>query len=75
MEGQVVTPPNVTVPAGSVSANFTIDAPQVPFPYYVLIQASYSSFGVGHARLLQIVPGSGSPKSARKGWRVHSRTR
>ena len=58
MEGKVVTPPNVTVPAGSVSANFPIDAPQVPFPYYVLIQASYSSSGVGHARLLEIVPGS-----------------
>ena len=61
MEGTVVTPPNVTVPAGSVSANFTITAPQVPAPHYVLIQASYSSFGVSHARLLEIVPGSGSP--------------
>ena len=61
MEGKVVTPPSVTVPAGSVSANFTITAPQVPAPYYVLIQASYSSLGVSHARLLEIVPGSGSP--------------
>ena len=61
MEGTVVTPPNVTVPAGSLSANFPITAPQVPAPHYVLIQASYSSFGVSHARLLEIVPGLTSP--------------
>src|SRR3954471_12609536 len=40
MEGQVVTPPNVTVPAGSTSATFTITAPPVPATFYVLIQAS-----------------------------------
>ena len=61
VEGKVVTPPNVTVPAGSVSANFTITAPQVPARHYVLIQATYSTLGVSHARLLEIVPGSGSP--------------
>jgi hypothetical protein len=61
MEGTVITPPNVTVPAGSVSANFPITAPQVFAPHYVLIQASYSSFGVSHARLIEIAPGSSSP--------------
>ena len=61
VEGQVVTPPNVTVAAGSISANFTITAPQVPARHYVLIQATYSTLGVSHARLLEIAPGSGSP--------------
>src|SRR5262249_25647342 len=57
MEGQVVTPQNVTVPAGSLSANFTINAPQVNAPRYVLIQATYGSFGGTQAKLLEIDPG------------------
>jgi hypothetical protein len=62
MEGEVVTPGNVTVPAGSISANFTITAPQVNAPRYVLIQARYGTFGGSHARLLEIQPApAGTP--------------
>src|SRR3954453_2569080 len=58
MEGQVVTPPNVTVPAGSTSATFTITAPSVPATYYVLIQASLGFNATAQAKLLEIRPGS-----------------
>ena len=57
MEGQVVTPPNVTVPAGGISANFTITAPQVNAPRYVLIQGAYGPTGGNQAKLLEIDPG------------------
>src|SRR5262245_53003054 len=57
MEGQVVTPPNVTVPQGSLSANFTITAPQVNAPRYVLIQGSYGTSGGTQAKLLEVDPG------------------
>src|SRR5438874_294969 len=57
MEGQVVTPQSVTVPAGSMSANFTITAPQVNAPRYVLIQGSYGTSGGMQATLLEIDPG------------------
>src|SRR5438093_2937460 len=57
MEGQVVTPPNVTVPAGGISANFTITAPQVNAPRYVLIQGAYGATGGNQAKLLEIDPG------------------
>src|SRR5262249_41767050 len=57
MEGQVVTPPSVTVPAGSISADFTITAPQVNAPRYVLIQASYGATGGNQAKLLEVDPG------------------
>ena len=57
MEGQVVTPQSVTVPAGSISAAFTITAPQVNAPRYVLIQATYGTTGGMHAKLLEIDPG------------------
>src|SRR5262249_13749757 len=57
MEGQVVTPPSVTVPAGSLSADFTITAPQVNAPHYVLIQATYGTTGGMQAELLTIDPG------------------
>jgi hypothetical protein len=56
MEGEVITPGPVTIPAGSVSANFTITAPQVNAYRYVLIQARYGSFGGSHAKLLEIQP-------------------
>ena len=57
MEGQVVTPNgNVTVPAGSTSANFPIQAPQVPSPYWVLVQASYGNEAGMHAAVLRIDP-------------------
>src|SRR3954453_17453208 len=61
MEGQVVTPPNVTVPVGSTSATFTITAPPVPATYYVLIQASLGFNATAQAKLLEIRPGSGTP--------------
>src|SRR5262249_35369608 len=56
MEGQVVTPPDVTVPAGRISANFTLTAPQVNAPRYVLIQATYGTTGGRQAKLLEIDP-------------------
>jgi len=57
MEGQVVTPNgNVTVPAGSTSANFPIQAPQVTGQYWVLIQASYGNEAGMHAAVLRIDP-------------------
>src|SRR5262249_25312287 len=57
MEGQVVTPPGVIVPAGSVSADFSITVPQVNAPRYVLIQASYGTTGGNQAKLLEVDPG------------------
>jgi hypothetical protein len=57
MEGQVITPNgNVTVPAGSISANFPIAAPQVTAPYWVLVQASYGNGAGMHAAVLRIDP-------------------
>src|SRR4051812_35250968 len=64
MEGQVVTPPNVTVPAGSTSATFAITAPPVPATYYVLIQASLGFNATAQAKLLEIRPGSTTPTLA-----------
>ena len=62
MEGQVVTPPSVTVPAGSLSAGFTITAPQVNAPRFVLIQGTYGTSGGNQATLLEIDPApSGAP--------------
>ncbi|HEY2952083.1 MAG TPA: hypothetical protein VGK40_05850, partial [Verrucomicrobiae bacterium] len=61
MEGEVVTPPNVIVPAGSISTSFTITAPQVNAPRYVLIQARYGTSGGSHAKLLEIIPGPPGP--------------
>lgn len=57
MEGQVVTPSSVLVPAGSVSADFPITAPQVVAPHWVLIQARCGTSGGAQARLLKIDPG------------------
>jgi hypothetical protein len=64
MEGKVVTPPDVTVPAGSTSATFTITAPPVPATYYVLIQASLGFNATPQAKLLEIRPGSTTPTLA-----------
>src|SRR6185369_2156468 len=55
-EGRVVTPGGVTVPAGSSSATFTITAPQVNAPSFVLIQGSYGTSGGNQATLLEIDP-------------------
>ena len=57
MEGQVVTPTGgVMVPPGSTSASFTITAPQVNAPYWVMIQASYGSGAGMHGAVLRIDP-------------------
>src|SRR5262245_35993180 len=62
MEGEVVTPGPVTIPAGAISADFTITAPQVNARHYVLIQARYGTFGGSHAKLLEIQPApTGTP--------------
>src|SRR5262249_26428388 len=62
MEGQVVTPQNVTVPAGSTTATFIITAPQVNTPHYVLIQGAYGTSAGNQAQLLEIDPNpSGTP--------------
>src|SRR3954463_12551428 len=63
-EGQVVTPPNVTVPAGSTSATFPITAPSLPATYYVLIQAGRGFTAGTQAKLLEIRAGSAGPTLA-----------
>jgi hypothetical protein len=60
MEGQVITPPNVTVPAGSISATFTTKpAPEVNAPHWVFIGAQYGQFNGAQARILRIDPAAG----------------
>ena len=59
MEGQVITPPSVTVPAGSTSATFmTTPAPEVNASHWVFIGGSYGNNGQ-QARLLRIDPAPG----------------
>ena len=58
LEGRVVTPSGVTIPAGSTSATFTITAPDVNASQWVMIQASYGSGNSGlHGAVLRIDPG------------------
>ena len=46
MEGQVIVPQSVTIPAGSISGTFTTTrAPETPFPRWVFIQGSYGTSG------------------------------
>jgi hypothetical protein len=60
MEGQVITPSSVTVPAGSLSATFTTTpAPQVNAPHWVFIGARYGTFNGAQARILRIDPTPG----------------
>jgi hypothetical protein len=60
MEGQVIVPQNVTVPAGSMSATFTTSpAPETPFPRWVFIGADYGTSGGSQARILEIDPAAG----------------
>ena len=60
MEGQVITPPSVTVSAGSISATFnTLPAPQVNAPHWVFIGARYGTFNGAQARILRIDPAPG----------------
>jgi hypothetical protein len=60
MEGQLITPPSVTVPAGSSSATFnTLSAPQVNASHWVFIGARYGTFNGAQARILRIDPAPG----------------
>ena len=62
MEGQVIVPPNVTVPAGALSASFTTTpAPQTVVPRWVLVQARYGTSGGTQARILEVDPAPGAP--------------
>jgi hypothetical protein len=61
LEGRVVTPANVTVPAGSTSATFPITAPSVAATSYVLIQAGLGFTAGTQATLLEIRPASAGP--------------
>src|SRR5262249_37715167 len=61
MEGDVVVPGEVTVPAGSLSASFPVTPPPVAQPHWVLIQASSSPVGQPHARTLRVDPGPPGP--------------
>jgi hypothetical protein len=62
MEGQVITPQTITVPAGSLSATFTTNpAPETAIPRYVLVQANYGTSGGTQARVLEIDPAPGVP--------------
>ena len=60
VEGQVIVPASVTVPAGSLSASFTTTpAPQTAVPRWVLVQAHYGNWGGSQARILEIDPAPG----------------
>ena len=60
MEGQVIVPQSVTIPAGSISATFTTTpAPETPFPRWVFIQGHYGTSGGSQARILEIDPAPG----------------
>lgn len=60
MEGQVIVPPNVTVPSGSTSATFTTTpAPEVNAPHWVFIGAIYGTFNGSQARILRVDPAPG----------------
>jgi hypothetical protein len=60
MEGQVIVPQSVTIPAGSISATFTTTpAPETPFPRWVFIQGSFGTSGGLQARILEIDPAPG----------------
>ncbi len=60
MEGQVIVPQTVTIPAGSISGTFTTaPAPETPFPRWVFIQGNYGTSGGSQARILEIDPAAG----------------
>jgi hypothetical protein len=60
MEGQVIVPQTVMIPAGSISATFTTTpAPETPFPRWVFIQGHYGTSGGSQARILEIDPAPG----------------
>jgi hypothetical protein len=58
LEGKVVTPPSVTIPAGSTSGTFTIAVPDVNASNWVLIQATYGNGNSGqYGAVLRVDPG------------------
>ena len=60
MEGDVIVPQSVTIPAGSISANFTtLPAPETPFSRWVFVQGAFGTSGGLQARILRIDPASG----------------
>jgi hypothetical protein len=62
MEGQVIVPPSVTVPAGSMSANFTtLPAPATTIARRVLVGGHYGAFGGTQTRSLQVDVGPNVP--------------
>ena len=62
LDGQVITPPNVIVPAGSTTATFTTSpAPEVNVPSWVFVQARYGTTYGLQAHLLEIDPAPGLP--------------
>jgi hypothetical protein len=62
MEGQVIVPANVTVPAGSISANFsTLPAPATTIARRVFVGAHYGTFGGTQSRSLQVDVGPNVP--------------
>ena len=61
MEGDVVVPQDVTVPAGALSATFPITPPKVARPHWVIIQGSVFPLGMLHAETLRVDPGGPGP--------------
>lgn len=62
LNGQVVVPPNVTVPAGSTSATFTTKIlPPVHTPQWVFVGAHFGTSGGSQARILEVDPSPGAP--------------
>src|SRR5262249_32243362 len=60
MEGQVIVPQSVTIPAGSISATFTTSpARKPPSPRGLLIKVSYEPPGGLQAQILEIDPAPG----------------
>jgi hypothetical protein len=62
MEGQVIVPASVTVPAGSISANFTtLPAPATHIARKVYVAGHYGTFGGSQSRFLQVDAGPNIP--------------
>jgi hypothetical protein len=62
MEGQVVVPASATVPAGSMSADFTtLPAPATTIARRVLVGGHYGTFGGMQSRSLQVDVGPNVP--------------
>ena len=60
MEGEVIVPSSVTVPAGNINASFTTtSAPDVNASHWVFIGARYGQFNGMQARILRVDPAPG----------------